>query len=57
MKFDKEKYDKSIVFKIDKFSGKYMSDTKWTKLFETLSKKIQTVNKCFVKSIWDDLLL
>jgi hypothetical protein len=56
MTIDKEKYEKRLAFKLDKFSGKFMSNAKWTKLFEILSKNKETINKCLEKSIWDDLL-
>ena len=56
MTFDKDKYEKRLAFRLDRFSGKFMSNTKWTKLFETLSRNKETVNKCLEKSIWDEQL-
>jgi len=33
-----------------------MSDTKWTKVFKTLSEYYAIINKCLIKDIWDDVL-
>lgn len=51
-----EKYHEKIDKKTKHFSGRFMNDTKWIKLFETLSQNKDCINKCFEKSIWDDLL-
>jgi hypothetical protein len=56
MTFDKKKLEKRLAFRLNKFSGKFMSNAKWTKLFETLSKNDKTIKKCLGKSIWDDYL-
>jgi len=56
MTIDKEKYQKKFQQQLDNYSGRFMSNSKWTKLFKKLSQNSELVNKCLVKGIWDDNL-
>ena len=56
MTIDKEKYLKKLEHRLELYTGKFMSNSKWAKLFKKLSQHADIINKCFVKSIWDDNL-
>ncbi len=56
MTIDKEKYLKKLEHRLELYTGKFMSNSKWTKLFKKLSQHSDIINMCFVKSIWDDNL-
>lgn len=56
MTIDTEKYQKQLNQKIATFSGKFMNDTKWTKLFNALCGKSDLIKKCLIKDIWDEKL-
>lgn len=40
---------------INKFSGKYMNNSKWTKLFYKLSEHHDLVKRCLLKDIWNEI--
>ncbi len=50
------KYHQKLIKRIDGFSGKFMSDTKWTKVFKILSQNSALIHKCLIKDIWNDRL-
>ena len=56
MAIDIEKYLRKRANRINSFSGSYMSDPKWTKVFTILSQQADIATKCLEKSIWDDHL-
>ena len=51
-----EKYQVRLTNKLSEFSARYMSDTKWTKLFKALSLHSDLIGKCLIKDVWDDVL-
>lgn len=53
---DTKKYEKQLKTKIEFFSGSFMNNSKWTKLFNELSNNSNEIKKCFVKNIFDDIL-
>lgn len=50
------KYQRKFENRLKEFSGSYMNNTKWIKLFDALSNENQIIKKCYVKDIWDDVL-
>lgn len=57
MTIHNEKHLKKLEHRLDNFTGKFMSNSKWTKLFKKLSQHTDIINMCFVKTIWDDDLM
>ncbi|MFH4966562.1 hypothetical protein V8G61_00040 [Gaetbulibacter sp. M240] len=53
---DIEKYEKQLKTKIEMFSGSFMNNSKWTKLFIGLSNNLTEIKKCYIKSVFDDIL-
>jgi len=51
-----DKYNKQLKNKIEKFSGSFMNNSKWTKLFKALTQHHVEIKKCFIKNIFDDVL-
>ncbi|WP_324027832.1 hypothetical protein QSV08_07765 [Maribacter sp. BPC-D8] len=51
-----EKYQKQLKTKIDMFSGQFMNNSKWTKLFKELSNNSIETKKCLIKSVFDTIL-
>jgi hypothetical protein len=49
-------YQKKLERHIARYSVKRMSNAKWTKVFKKLSTDASNINKCFIKSIWDNNL-
>ena len=56
MNIEVDKHRKQLEKKIGRFSGEFMSDTKWTKVFKVLSSHSNVVNKCFIKDVFSDPL-
>ncbi len=56
MTINPNKYHQRLEKKIESFSARLMSDTKWTKVFKTLSQHSDLINKCLIKDIWNDVL-
>ncbi len=56
MTIDIEKKERQLANELNKFSGKFMSNSKWTKVFEKLSQNIDIINKCLMKDVHDELL-
>jgi len=56
MTINEDKYEKKLANKLAKFSSTFMSNTKWTKLFEKLSQNKDSINMCLMKNIYDELL-
>jgi predicted DNA-binding protein (MmcQ/YjbR family) len=50
------KYQIRLSKKLDVFNAKYMSNSKWIKLFNILSLHSDLVSKCLIKDVWDDVL-
>jgi len=50
------KYQERLTKKLDAFSGRYMSNSKWTKLFSALSGHHEVIRKCFIKNVGDNVL-
>lgn len=46
-------YKRKLQRRINSFSGKFMSDSKWLKLFKILSVT-DVIKKCSINSIWDN---
>ncbi|WP_162056335.1 hypothetical protein [Pontibacter pamirensis] len=53
---EKLKYRAKLTKKLDTFSGRYMSNTKWSKLFKVLSQNHELIGKCLIKDVWDNVL-
>lgn len=53
---DTAKFNQQSEKKINAFSGRFMSNNKWLKVFQLLSQHSNNVNKCLIKTIWDDRL-
>lgn len=51
-----EKYEKQLKTKTEMFSGQFMNNSKWTKLFKELSNNSIETKKCFIKSVFDNTL-
>lgn len=56
MTFEIDKQQQRLEGRIAKFSGKFMSNSKWFKLFNTLSVDSSLVNRCLIKNIGDERL-
>ena len=56
MNTDHKEYLRKLNNNINKFSGKFMSDTKWLKVFKKLSEHKNLISKCPIKSIGDDYI-
>lgn len=56
MTIDIEKYNKRLDKRISEFSGRFMSNAKWTKVFTALSQNSDIIKKCLVKDVLDDTL-
>ncbi len=54
MSIDYEKYLKKQHRILNEFSGRFMSNSKWLKLFKILTENRQIINKCHVIHIYDD---
>lgn len=50
------KYEARLAKKLGSFSGRYMNNSKWTKLFRVLSQHDDVVKKCLIKDVWDNVL-
>ena len=53
--FNSERYHKELEEKVSLFTAKFMSDTKWLKLFTRLSQQDGLVKKCLIKHVWNDI--
>ncbi len=51
---DKEIYDRKLNLKLSEFSGHFMNDTKWRKLFHLFSTEGLGVVKVKIISVWKD---
>jgi hypothetical protein len=51
-----ERHQKRFEKAIASFSGKFMNDTKWLKLFQAISNHSSLVAKCQVKNIGDEFI-
>jgi hypothetical protein len=54
MSLDYEKYSKKQERILSEFSGRFMSNSKWLKLFKILTENRQIVDKCYVIDIYND---
>ena len=51
-----ERYERKLEKRLASFSGSYMNNAKWKRLFQALSKNKVTVKKCLLQDIFDDVL-
>jgi hypothetical protein len=56
MTLDLDKIQKRLDNKLSEFSGRFMSDSKWTKLFKALSQNKGIVKRCLIKNVLDNTL-
>ncbi len=56
MTIDIEKYNNRLDKRISEFSGHFMSNTKWTKVFSILSQNKDIIKKCLIKDVFDNTL-
>jgi hypothetical protein len=52
---DTDRYLRLQERKIKEFSGRFMNNTKWFKLFKTLSENSEVIKKCSIINIYDDV--
>lgn len=50
------RYERKLANRLNRFSGNFMSNAKWTKLFMKLSDNNDLILKCDVKTIFDEVL-
>jgi hypothetical protein len=53
---DLERYQKRLDKKLGSFSGQFMNDTKWTKLFKALANQSSQIKRCLIKDVLDSQL-
>lgn len=56
MTIDIIKYEQKLANRLNEFSGSFMSNAKWKKLFLKLSKNKDIVSKCFIKDVFEENL-
>ncbi|MES2275130.1 MAG: hypothetical protein V4592_03845 [Bacteroidota bacterium] len=56
MSLDPTLYQQRLEKRISLFSGRFMSDSKWVKLFTVLSNEFPLVKKCLIKDVMDSHL-
>ena len=56
MTIDITRNERKLANRLNEFSGNFMSNAKWTKVFVKLSENKDLISKCFIKDIFDDLL-
>lgn len=56
MTIDLSRYERKLSNRLNDFSGNFMSNTKWKKLFLKLSENKDHISKCLIKDIFDDVL-
>jgi hypothetical protein len=49
-----EIYRKRLEKRLEKFTGQFMSDSKWTKLFKILSENQILIKRCLIKDVLED---
>ncbi|MCF6352608.1 MAG: hypothetical protein L3J06_06325 [Cyclobacteriaceae bacterium] len=50
-----QKYNRKLKNRVNDFSGSFMNDSKWSKLFKALSLQ-NIAKKCLIKDVMDDYL-
>ncbi len=56
MTIDTDKKERQLTNRLSEFSARFMSNSKWTKVFHILSKNNDLIVKCNMKDVYDDLL-
>lgn len=51
-----ERYERKLEKRLASFSGSYMNNAKWKRLFQALSNNKVIVKKCLLQDVLDDVL-